>query len=667
MGRVSKMRIGERISGRYKIIKKIGSGGMANVYLAEDLILEREVAVKMMSLNFQEDEARDNLRRFQRETLSTTELIHPNIVNIYDVGEGDNPYIVMEFVDGMDLKKYIQNNHPIPYSKVIKIMSQILSGISNAHANGIIHRDIKPHNILIDHEGTVKITDFGIAVALSQNSITQTNSILGSVQYISPEQARGNIVTKQSDVYSLGIVLYEMLTGTVPFEGESAVSVALKHFQAPIPSLREFDSRIPQPLENVVLKATAKEPKDRYASVSEMLTDLETSLDPNRRDEAIFIPADLNQEDTLIMKQPLIPVGKDNVEDMATAVILEQPITPTPKQKEEKKKRPWWLLIFPVILLAIFLFWLLGRPQEVEIPEELIGLPLDEAIELLIENNLVFGEAIEQSNEEVEAGIVFQTSPGTGGVVREGAEIDLYVSLGEEPYVIKDYTGENYEEVRATLTELGFTVESEMINDETVPAGSIMEQDIDPTTEVKISETTINFVVSGGREEIKLIDFEGYTRPGVNDYANSNNLELAVTAESSEEISAGIVISQSPAAGDTVYAGDTISVVFSTGPEEIELIDFTVDITIPFQEHTVEEPAEDEEGTAETPTPAPTYNDVEIFISDYNRDLDGEPIHTMRIVQSMGYTLKFTVEEGESASYRIDIDGETVVTEVVYP
>lgn len=669
MGWVNKMRIGERISGRYKIIKKIGSGGMANVYLAEDLILEREVAVKMMSLNFQEDEARDNLRRFQREALSTTELIHPNIVNIYDVGEGDNPYIVMEFVDGTDLKKYIQDNHPIPYSKVIKIMSQILSGISNAHANGIIHRDIKPHNILIDNEGTVKITDFGIAVALSQNSITQTNSILGSVQYISPEQARGNVVTKQSDVYSLGIVLYEMLTGTVPFEGESAVSVALKHFQAPIPSLREFDSRIPQPLENVVLKATAKEPKDRYASVSEMLTDLETSLDPNRRDEAIFIPADLNQEDTLIMKQPLIPVGKDNVEDMATAVILDKPITPTPKQKEGKKKRPLWLFIFPVILLAIFLFWVLGRPQEVEIPKELIGLSLDEAEELLVENNLVLGDTIEQSNEEVEAGIVFQTSPGTGGVVREGAEIDLYVSLGEEPYVIKDYTGENYEEVRATLTELGFTVESEMINDETVPAGSIMEQDINPATEVKISETTITFIVSGGREEIKLIDFTGYTRPGVNDYTSSNNLELSVTEESSEEIPAGIVISQTPAAGETVYGGDTISVVFSTGPKEIELIDFTVDITIPFQEKTVEEPVEGEEGEEgiENPTPAPTYNDVEIFISDYNRDIDGEPVHTMRIVQSMGYTLKFTVEEGVSASYRIDIDGETVVTEVVYP
>lgn len=670
MGRVNKMKNGERISGRYKIIKKIGSGGMANVYLAEDLILDREVAVKMLSLNFQEDEAKDNLRRFQREALSTTELIHPNIVNIYDVGEGDRPYIVMEFVDGTDLKKYIQENHPIPYNKVIKIMVQILSGISNAHANGIIHRDIKPHNILIDHEGTVKITDFGIAVALSQNSITQTNSILGSVQYMSPEQARGNLVTKQSDVYSLGIVLYEMLTGTVPFEGESAVSVALKHFQAPIPSLREFDSRVPQPLENVVLKATAKEPKNRYASVSEMLLDLETALDPNRRDEAIFIPADINQEETLVMKEPLIPVGKDNVEDMSTAVISDQPLTPAEKKKEEKKKRPWWLLIFPVILIAIFLFWVLGRPQEIEIPEELIGLSLDEAVELLVENNLVLGETIEQSNEEVEAGIVFQTSPGTGGVVREGAEVDLYVSLGEEPYTLEDYTGENYEEVRAKLSELGFTVESETINDETAPAGSIIEQDINPETEVKISETTINFVVSGGREEIKLIDFEGYTQPGVKDYTEVNNLELEVTEESSEEIPTGIVISQSPEAGETVYAGDTISVVFSTGPEEIELIDFTVDITIPFQEPTVEEPVEGEEGEegTETPTPPPAQtNAVEIFIGDYNRELDGEPVHTFSMLHSMGYTLKFTVEEGKTATYRIDIDGKTVVTEVVRP
>ena len=659
------MNTGERISGRYKIIKKIGSGGMANVYLAEDLILEREVAVKMMSLNFQEDEEKANLRRFQREALSTTELTHPNIVNIYDVGEGDRPYIVMEYVDGTDLKKYIQDNHPIPYSKVIKIMSQLLSGISYAHANGIIHRDIKPHNILIDNEGTVKITDFGIAVALSQNSITQTNSILGSVQYISPEQARGNLVTKQSDIYSLGIVLYEILTGVVPFEGESAVSVALKHFQTPIPSLREFDSRIPQPLENVVLKATAKEPKNRYTSVSEMQADLETSLDPNRRDEPIFIPTDINEEDTLVMKEALIPADKDKTDDMDTAVISDKPLTPAPKE-EKKKKRAWWLLIFPVILLAIFIFWVLGRPQEIEIPEELVGLTFDEAVELLIENDLVLGETIERSNDDVEAGIVFQTSPGINTTVREGAEIDLYVSLGEKPFVIDDYTGEEYELVRAELTELGFEVESETQNDESIPAGSIIEQDIDPDTEVIISETTIKFIVSEGREEIELISFEGYTRPGINHYVTSNNLELEVSEQSSEEIPAGIVISQEPEAGSTVFAGDTISIVFSTGPEEIELIDFTEDITIPFQDRTAEEPVEDNEGEEDI-TNTPTYNDVEIFIDDYNRDLDGEPAHTLRILQSMDYRLNFTVEEGTTASYRIDIDGETIITEVVNP
>lgn len=659
------MNTGERISGRYKIIKKIGSGGMANVYLAEDLILEREVAVKMMSLNFQEDEEKANIRRFQREALSTTELAHPNIVNIYDVGEGNRPYIVMEYVDGTDLKKYIQDNHPIPYSKVIKIMSQLLSGISYAHANGIIHRDIKPHNILIDNEGTVKITDFGIAVALSQNSITQTNSILGSVQYISPEQARGNLVTKQSDIYSLGIVLYEILTGVVPFEGESAVSVALKHFQTPIPSLREFDSRIPQPLENVVLKATAKEPKNRYTSVSEMQADLETSLDPNRRDEPIFIPTDINEEDTLVMKEALIPADKDKTDDMDTAVISDKPLTPAPKE-EKKKKRVWWLLIFPVILLAIFIFWVLGRPQEIEIPEELVGLTFDEAVELLIENDLVLGETIERSNDDVEAGIVFQTSPGINTTVREGAEIDLYVSLGEKPFVIDDYTGEEYELVRAELTELGFEVESETQNDESIPAGSIIEQDIDPDTEVIISETTIKFIVSEGREEIELISFEGYTRPGINHYVTSNNLKLEVSEQSSEEIPAGIVISQEPEAGSTVFAGDTISIVFSTGPEEIELIDFTEDITIPFQDRTADEPVEDNEGEEDI-TNTPTYNDVEIFIDDYNRDLDGEPAHTLRILQSMDYRLNFTVEEGTSASYRIDIDGETIITEVVNP
>ena len=648
------MKTGTRISDRYKIIGKIGSGGMANVYLAEDLILERQVAVKMMSLTFNEDEESDNLRRFQREALSTTELIHPNIVNIYDVGEGERPYIVMEYVNGTDLKKYIQDNHPIPYSKVIKIMSQILSGISYAHRNGVIHRDIKPHNILIDKEGTVKITDFGIAVALSQNSITQTNSILGSVQYISPEQARGNMVTKQSDIYSLGIVLYEMLTGVVPFEGESAVSVALKHFQSPIPSLREFDTRIPQPLENVVLRAAAKDAKDRYGSVSEMQADLETSLDSSRRNEEIFVPADINEEDTLIMKEPLVAAERENLADGQTAVILE------PDKKPEKKKKPWWLLIFPILLIAIFLIWALTRPQEIDLPDELIGSTLEEAIELLQENNLVLGETIQQPNDEVEVGLVFRTSPNPGSTVREGASVDLYVSEGEEPYNLSDYVGLNYEEVRAELTELGFSVESETRNDESIPAGMIIEQDIDPETDVKISETTITFVVSDGRRSIELIDFEGYTRPGVNDYVSMNGLELKVTEESSEDIQAGLVISQSPEAGSTVYAGDTISVIFSTGPEEIELVEFIKEITIPFQEPLIDEDDTDE------PDSEITNNEVKIFINDHEKDYD-EPAYELTISQDLLYTIRFVIEEGSYATYKVEIDGQLYVEETARP
>src|SRR5690625_675033 len=216
------MDIGQRIDGRYKILRLIGTGGMANVYLARDLILDRDVAVKVMRYDFRNDQS--SIQRFNREALATTELVHSNVVNIYDVGEeNENPYIVMEYVEGADLKQYISNNYPIPYKKAIDIMDQILAGVAYAHDHGIIHRDLKPQNILIDANENVKISDFGIAVAISQNSITQTNTLLGSVHYLSPEQARGSMASKQSDIYSLGIILYELLAGTVPFDGESAV------------------------------------------------------------------------------------------------------------------------------------------------------------------------------------------------------------------------------------------------------------------------------------------------------------------------------------------------------------------------------------------------------------------------------------------------------------
>lgn len=657
------MNQGERVSGRYKIIKKIGAGGMANVYLATDLILEREVAVKMMSLDFQED--KDSLRRFQREALSTTELTHPNIVNIYDVGEGDQPYIVMEHVDGMDLKQYIRENHPIPYQKAIDIMKQILNGIAYAHKNDVIHRDIKPHNILIDKDGNIKITDFGIAIALSQNSITQTNSLLGSVQYISPEQARGNVVTKQSDIYSLGIVLYELLTGTVPFEGESAVSIALKHFQTPIPSLREFDSRLPQPLENVVLKATAKEPRHRYATVDEMKEDLLTALSPSRRDEKKFVPPAENEEDTLVLDVNAI----NSEASVATAtpisdetINLSKEETEEKPQSQPKKKRRWLWLLIPLILIGVFLAFLLSKPVQVVIPENLVGLTQEEATERLEEVSLKVGEIIEQSNDEYEEGIVFRVNPNEGASVLEESEVDLYVSLGEEPFEVEDYAGENYEEIRAELTEAGFTVESEESSDETVPEGDIIEQSITPGEEVLPRETTITFTVSTGRRIISMIDLTGYSREQVNNFVDGNSLNLSTTSEPSDDVPADQVIRQEPEEGSTLFIGDRINVVFSTGPEEEEepeTVTFSKEVTVQYEENLSEPENEDEE-------PEALPNRIEIFVNDLNQNGESA-VHSFTLNEGETVTrgLTFTVEEGQTASYRIERDGEVDTEEVV--
>lgn len=328
------MLVGKRISDRYKIIELIGGGGMSNVYLAHDMILNRDVAIKILRYDFSnEDELH---RRFQREALSATSLTHPNIVSVYDVGDdGDLHYIVMEYVQGKTLKQYIQEFAPISPARSVHIMKQLTSAIANAHENHIIHRDIKPQNILMDAEGNVKITDFGIAMTLSATSFTQTNSVLGTVHYLSPEQARGGTATNKSDIYALGIVLYELLTGELPFSGESAVSIALKHLQAETPSVRAFDATIPQSLENVVLKATAKDSSHRYTTVEEMYEDLETVLSPSRiNDPKFVIPVDNDVTKAIpIIKEQMHKKDEDLTKTRVIEPIMEAkaPSQPQPK------------------------------------------------------------------------------------------------------------------------------------------------------------------------------------------------------------------------------------------------------------------------------------------------------------------------------------------------
>lgn len=661
------MEIGKKLNGRYKIIGAIGGGGMANVFLAHDLILDRDVAVKVLRYDFRDDQ--DTIRRFKREALSATELVHPNIVSVYDIGEEDsNQYIVMEYVKGMDLKEYIYHHFPIPYQKVLDIMEQVLSAVADAHRHRIIHRDLKPQNILIDNDGTVKITDFGIAVALSQTSITQTNSLLGSVHYLSPEQARGGMATKQSDIYSLGVILYELLTRNVPFEGESAVSIALKHFQEPLPSVRDFDHRIPQALENVVLKATAKEATDRYESAHEMAADLETSLSQQRLNEPRFEPASMTGATKVL--EPIGAIG--SMEASETGLVPEAEEVQQSEQEDDreetskkkkkppktKKKRKKWLwIILGLLLLAGIggaVILALNTPQEVVVTD-VSGLTQSQAVEALVEDGLTLGEVILEADEDIEEGYAIRTDPESGSTLLEGAEVDLFVSSGRETVDFGDYRGESYDAIRAELTEQGFTVRSSEESSDTVPEGSIISQSIEEGEPVIPSETTVEFTVSTGQAGFAMRDLSGYSRASIQDYADDNSLSVTITEDYSDEVPQGQVITQTPDAGETLYRGDSISVVISLGPEEIPIETFTETITIPY------EPA-DETDTSEDGETVITPNSIEIYIEDEENSFNSV-YQQLEITEDTEVTLEFTLQEGDTGSYRVVRDGEVIAEE----
>ena len=656
------METGQRINGRYEVKRLLGSGGMAEVFLAYDLILDRQVAVKMLAYNFKND--RESLRRFTREATSTTELMHPNIVNIYDVGEVHVPYIVMEYIGGTDLKEYINRHHPIAHQTVVSIMDKILSAISYAHSQGVIHRDIKPYNILIDEKGTVKITDFGIALALSQNSLTQTNSLLGSVHYISPEQARGAIATKASDIYSLGILLYELLTGTVPFKGESAVSIALKHFQNDFPSVRDQQPSIPQALENVILKATAKDPNHRYSSVEAMREDLQTVLDPTRRYEEKFLPPNINADQTKRLT-PIAPVVADD-NSAEEAVKTYHPTSSATTDMPEapatsKKKNKWWvwLLFLFIIPVAFVYFVMMSAPDEVDVPN-LMGYTVAQVQAELDTLNLEVGEVINQPNDEIAEGQVIKSDPASGASVKEGQAINLFVSSGQEPITLEDYTNKDFNQMKAQLTELGFRVEREDVYHDTIEHEKIVSQDIEAGREVVPGETTITFEVSLGPEGFPFKNLAGYSRTGVEDYIGEHQLNATIEEAYSSQVPEGQVISQRPEPGTLLYKQSDVAVVFSIGPEPVKTETFERTIKIDYvpTAHESQEDDDDDERSQRRP------NKVRVYISDADHNME-EPVHSFDSMEDTELPLKFTVEKGKRAKYRVVVDGNIVAEQSV--
>ncbi|MFV0558572.1 MAG: Stk1 family PASTA domain-containing Ser/Thr kinase [Enterococcus sp.] len=560
--------IGRKINGRYQIIGNIGSGGMANVYLAQDLILDREVAVKVLRFDFQNDQTA--IRRFQREALAASELVHPNIVTVYDVGEEDGmQYLVMEYVKGMDLKRFIKVNYPLSYQKTVDIMEQILAAISLAHQHRIIHRDMKPQNILINDDGVVKIADFGIAIALSETSLTQTNSILGSVHYLSPEQARGSMATNQSDLYAIGIIMYELLTGIVPFDGESAVTIALKHFQEEIPPVRNYDAQVPQSLENVVLHATAKDPADRYKTADEMRQDLVEVLSVERLNEPRWQPFAMTAE-----TQVLTPIP----EDMATipAVEKEPPIEKV--SKPPKKRRKWWLVILLLLLVggsvfAAVFFSGMGN-SEVTIPD-LSGKTEATARQDLEDEGLVVADQLEEiASDEVDKDRVVKTDPISGNVVKKGSEVTLYLSSGSEKIPMKDYSEWTYEDARDDLKKLDFQENQIEVNREyssKVEEGKIISQSPESGDEVSPKEDTVTLIVSQGVEPVTMPNLAGYGYNGALSELTTLGLlesQITVQEQSSDTVDDGLLISQTPVAGADVLPGQTtVTLTISTGPD----------------------------------------------------------------------------------------------------
>ncbi len=659
---------------RYRIIDTLGEGGMANVYLAEDIILQRKVAVKILRLDLQNEP--QTQARFQREALATSELSHPNIVSVLDVGTDHGlPYMVMEYVDGPDLKEYIRQNAPLDLHEVIRIMDQILSAVALAHKHNVIHRDLKPQNILMDKRGNIKIADFGIAVALNQSSVTQTNSVMGSVHYMSPEQTRGGLVTKQSDIYSLGIILYELITGTVPFNGDTPVSIALKHAQEPIPSIRKKDQSVPQALENVVLKATAKDPRDRYATAQAMQADLDSSLDPERADEPVFVPNHGNNNDkTIVLPGFKAPEKEQTVES-------EEENKPDKKEKKKDfwqnvKSHKWWW-IFSVIAAGLIIFIMIfalsgnnNKPRQVHIPD-VTNITEKRAEKRLEAAGLQVGKVIRRQSDDIKKGHVIGTKPAAGNRVDQGKAIILIVSSGTSMVKVPDVVGDNYDEAAEKLENQGFDVVREDQYSNKMAKGNIISQSIAAGVEVKPTQTTITLMVSRGKQikpkinTVTLKDLHNYSLKSAQDYAKEHGLTLQINQEYSDEVERGLVISMQPEAGTKVDRGSTVTIKVSRGPKEEKDTTVTKTFTVNYvgSDLKKDDKSDGKSGEIDTKEDNSKGDHVQIYIKDDDHSLSNI-YRDLYIKRDMSFSIPFSIKDG-NGQLRVVRNGETVLNEKV--
>lgn len=490
---------GRILADRYELKELIGQGGMADVYLAYDDILKREVAVKILRSSLTGDPI--YITRFHREARAAAALCHRNIVEIYDVGEEDDLYyIVMEYVRGQTLKELINKRGALHYVEAVDIMKQVVSATALAHSMGIVHRDLKPQNILVTDSGIVKIADFGIASIQSLSQVTQTDTIMGSLHYLAPEIARGEKATPQSDIYALGVVFYELLRGDVPFNGESPVNIALKHMRDEIPSVRAYNPAIPQSVENIIIKATAKNTNNRYQCADDMLDDLDTCLE--RLDEEKLTFDQVNTDPTIIASDSQFFTKTAPIDPETTQTEIEE-IKPQDEKKKEpmdkKKKIAIGAAIGAVIVcLAIVAgFFLLGGNKD-GMMMDLVGKTEKEATALLIDKGYKVSDDVNyELSDKYEKGLVVATDPEAGHAINKGDTVILTLSKGK--YIImEDYTGVSYDAAYKKLTKLGYKVKKYEKSDDEYKAGIVIGQSIsegekqDPNEKGKIITLTVS-------------------------------------------------------------------------------------------------------------------------------------------------------------------------------
>lgn len=576
------------LGGRYEVRSLIGRGGMAQVHLGRDTRLSRLVAIKILRV----DLARDSVfqTRFRREAQAAASLNHPNIVAVYDTGEeavrgADGktisvPYIVMEYVEGHTVKDLLGDETPVPIPEAVEITTGVLSALEYAHAAGLVHRDIKPGNVMLTNSGKVKVMDFGIARALadSQATMTQTNAVIGTAQYLSPEQARGEVVDERSDLYSAGCLLFELLTGKAPFHGDSAVSLAYQHVSETPPLPSSIAADIPAELDRVTMKALAKNPDDRYSSAAEMQVDLVRAAEglpimapPIAAYPATGVTEAFNQtavtqamgSATQTMQYP----GSPDTDTTTTGTIPGQP----PQKKKKGLTFVVWLLVIVAIAMvagAIYYFVKESQPPEPEltlVPDQLVGMTQQEARSAIETAGLVFALSPEEmTSDDIEVGLVADTDPDSGEEVEVGSTVTVWISSGSAQETVPEMVGMSRTEVERQLTDLGFRVgEVREENSTTVPEGRLTRSSPGAGA-VEPRGRAINLWFSTGLVEVpgNLIN----TSQGEAEaYLRDLNLNPVITTEENSSLSAGYVIRLEPRGGTMVPQGSNVTVVVSSG------------------------------------------------------------------------------------------------------